>query len=167
MTNLISFFNNLRISVRLAVGFVAVLALTVVVGLVGITSAANLADITNRFHDHPFTVVDNVGKAESSPSARSAWTSRDLLLAETTPEIAKIEAAIEQDEKAYLDFMGVAKGAFLGDKTLFDKAIAAYSDYKAVVAEIAAKVRSGDHVAALSLLHGKGAEISKINADMN
>ena len=75
-------FSNLRISTRLGLGFLLVLALTAAIGVVGMNSAAQLAGITVRFHDHPLTVIENVAKARIA-FRTMRMASRDLLLAET------------------------------------------------------------------------------------
>ncbi|HXP95274.1 MAG TPA: methyl-accepting chemotaxis protein [Telmatospirillum sp.] len=161
-----SFINNLRISARLVIGFAVVLAFTVIVGAVGISSATKLADITVDFHDHLFTVADNVGKARAAfLSLRMA--SRDLVLAETPEDVAKIELAIEQDEKAYINFLEAAKAASLGDTADFDQSVAAYSSYKDMVAAIATKAKYGNHDGALALLRRNGTELAASNAGKN
>jgi methyl-accepting chemotaxis protein len=159
-------FNNLRISTRLAAGFIAVLALTATVGIIGMSSASKLAEITTRFHDHPFTMVDNMGKARVAfRTLRMA--SRDLFLAENPQEIDQAAQEIDQAETAFVKSMEAAKAAFLGDKVLFDESIASYASYKTALAEITAMVRSGNHAGALSLLRGRAAEFAKANADKN
>ncbi|MDR3438318.1 methyl-accepting chemotaxis protein [Telmatospirillum sp.] len=161
-----SLFSNLRISTRLSLGFTAVLAFTIVVGVVGINSAAKLAGITVQFHDQLFTVVDNVGKARVA-LVNLRLASRDLVLAETPEEVAKIEADIEQQEKAYLTFLDVAKAAAGGDTKEFDQSIAAYNSYKAVLVAIATKAKYGNHEQALVLLRRNGTEMALLNADKN
>jgi len=156
--------SNLRISTRLAAGFLLVLALTGTIGIVGMNSSAQLADVTVRFHDHPFTVIQNIGKARVA-FRMIRMDARDLILAETPQEIAKAEADIADNSRTLLSAMQVAKPAYLGDKTQFDESIAAFTAYRAVLDDIAAKVKTGDRAAALALLRGKGAELSKLSAD--
>ena len=161
-----SIFANLRISARLAAGFGALLLLTAIIGWQGISSASKLADMMLRFHDHPFTVVENVGNARIEfRGLRMA--SRDLVLAKTPEEIAKVEETIEQTGRKYLNLMSVAESAFLGDKRMFDESRVAYDNYRAVLAEIAAKAKSGDRDGALAIMHGKGGELAKISGEKN
>ena len=161
-----SHLSNLRISTRLAGGFAAVLLLTVVIGVVGITSASQLAGTMAKFHDHPFTVVENVGNARIEfRGLRMA--SRDLVLAKTPQEVAKIEETIEQTGKNYLRLMATAEDAFLGDKKIFAESRIAYDAYRGMLAELAAKAKAGDTEAALGILRGKGVELAKISGDKN
>jgi len=155
-------FFNVRISTRLAVGFILVLVLTAVVSLGGISSSAKLRD----FHDHPYTVARNVGEARAA-FRNLRLAAKDIMLAENPQDLAKAEDAAEQAGKSYLKFMEAAKGAFLGDKTDFNESIAAYSNYRAALVEIAAKAKAGDHEAALLLAHGKVLEFVKDAADRN
>jgi methyl-accepting chemotaxis protein len=145
-------------------GFTAMLALTAIIGLVGMNSASNLAEITTRFHDHPFTVVDNIGQVRIA-FRTLRMSSRDLILAETPQDIAKAEKSVEEAAKLYEGAFAGAKSAFLGDKTKFDEAFTTYKAYLALVADIAAKMKSGDRPAALSVLHGKASELSNTSAD--
>ncbi len=158
--------SNLRISTRLAAGFVVVLALTAILGVVGITSATRLADLTVRFHDHPFTVIDNIGRARVAYRTMRMFT-RDVILAETPQELAAAEAGLASEEKVYLSSLQAAKDAFLGDKSKFDESLAAYTSYKAVVDDITAKMKAGDRTAAMALLRGRGAEVSRLTAEKN
>ena len=159
-------FKDLRISMRLGVGFSLVLMFTATLGVIGINSAAKLADITVRFHDHPFTVIENVGEARGAYRLVRMAT-RDLILAESPQDIAKAEAEIDRNGKAYLAAMLAAKDAFLGDKARFDESVAAYQSYRAVADEIAVKVKGGDHAAAMALLRGRGADASAMSSKAN
>ena len=161
-----SFIANLRLSTRLSAGFLAVLALTILIGLVGISNANKLADLTKRFHDHPFTVVDNMGKARVA-FRTIRMGSRDLILAESPQEIAAAQAEIEKAGQDYLRYLAAARVAFLGDQKNFEDSIESYKNYQALLADVAAKVQAGDHEGAKQFLKGKAAEYAKINADKN
>ena len=161
-----SFTSNLRISTRLAIGFVAVLGLTCTLGVISITNANKLADITVRFHDHPFTVVDNVGKARIAfRSIRMG--SRDLILAETPEELAKAESDIQEAESEYLKYMEAGKAAFLGNKQDFDDSIKSYAQYKALLDQMVISVKAGRREEGKQFLKGQAAELARINADKN
>jgi methyl-accepting chemotaxis protein len=161
---MISWINNLRISMRLFLGFGAMMVFTVVVGLVGMDSADRLAGMTVRFHDHLFTVVDDVGRARAAfLSLRMA--ARDLVLAEDEESVARIEADIARHEKVYLDSLARAKAATLGETADFDQSIAAYSSWKAVLSAIATKARYGNHEQALALLRRGGTEAAAQTID--
>jgi len=157
---------NLKISTRLGAGFLLVIILTAIIGLTGMSNASKLAELTTRLHDHPFTVVENMGKARVA-FRTLRMDSRDLLLAETPQEIDAVMADVEKSEAEYLDSMAKAKIAFLGDKTNFDDAIAAYNDYKAALVEMSKAMRADDHQTARALLRGKGADTAKKNAEKN
>jgi len=159
-------FKNLRISTRLGAGFLLVLLFTAALGVIGINSSAKIADITVRFHDHPFTVIENVGNARGAYRLVRMAT-RDLILAETPQEVAKAEADIDKNGKDYLSAMQTAKGAFLGDKAKFDESIAAYTTYKSVADQIAVKAKAGDRAAALALLRGPGADATRLATAAN
>ena len=161
-----SFMKNIRISMRLAAGFITLLVMTASVGLVGINSAANLADITTRFYEHPFTVVDNIGRAMVAfRTVRMA--ARDMILAGNKDDIDKAEQEIESAGAEYLRVMQAAKDAFIGDKTKFDEAVQAYKGYRAALGEIAGKVRAGDPDGGLFILHDTGAKFARTITEKN
>lgn len=164
--NLMSFFTNLRISTRLAAGFVAVLVLTVAIGSGGIITAGTLADITVRFHDQPLTVLQNIGQARIAFATLETAT-RDLVLAENPDEVAKAEAAVEQSGAAFLKYMEAAKAAYLGDRAVLENAIAAYSGYRAQVAKISTATKLGDNAGALRTIRGKAADFARITTEKN
>jgi methyl-accepting chemotaxis protein len=157
---------NLRISIRLAAGFLVVLLLTAVIGIVGMNSAAKLADVTVRFHDHPFIVIENLAHARVA-FRTMRMSARDLLLAETPEEIAKVQAEIDQNSAAFRTAMQTAKAAFLGDKANFDESMTSFNAFRADLDEIAAKMKAGDHGAALAILRGKAAESARVNGLKN
>jgi hypothetical protein len=80
-------FSDFRISTRLHFGFGILVLMTVMVGIIGIKSAHELAEITSAFHDSPFKVVDNIGKARVA-FRTMRMASRDLILAQTPQEMA-------------------------------------------------------------------------------
>jgi len=157
---------NLKISWRLYAGFGLMLALTAMVSVVGITSSAELAAITERFHDHPYLADKETGDARVA-FRTMRMASRDMCLAENPQQLDAAVTEFSAAAKDYQDHSLAAKTAFLGDKSMFDAAMASAKDYSAAVMEIAAKVKSGDHEGALGLLHGKGAVAAKANADHN
>ena len=161
-----SFFSKLRITTRLAFGFIILLIITVTVGATGMSNAAKLADFTKRFHDHPFTVIDNVGQARIAYRTIS-MDAPLLIMAESPEESSRIYADIEQNEKTYMSSMAIAKNAFLGDKAAFDDAIQSYKDYRAVINEIADLAKAGNRPEALALLRGKSTELLKISTEKN
>ncbi len=158
--------SNFRISTRLLLGFAIMIMLTFIVGVIGIKSANDLAGITTAFHDHPFTVVDNIGKARVA-FRTMRMSSRDIIIAETPQQIAQAEADADREAENFRTAIIAAKNAFAGDKAMFDDAISSFEAYSATVHEIAAKAKAGDHAGALALLRGKGADEARLNADKN
>ncbi len=158
--------SDLRISTRLQMGFGILAVLTMIVGIMGIESARELADITTAFHDHPFTVVDDMGQARVAFRSMR-MSSRDLILAETPQQIDQAETDATQEAETFLKDLNAAKTAFAGDKTMFDDALSSFSTYTDTLKDIAAKARSGDRAGALALLHGKGAVAANVNSEKN
>ena len=152
---------DLRISTRLAAGFLTLLVLTTAIGGMGVRGASELTEIIGRLHDGPYIVVDSMARARVS-FRNMRLLSRDLVLNDSPELLAKTEAAIEQSGKDYLAAIEIAKRAFEGDRGKFDEAVATYYGYRAVLAAIADASHKGDRQTALVLLRGKAAEIEKL-----
>ena len=159
-------FSKLSISARMAFGFLAVLILTFALGMVGIVNANKLADITVRFHDHPFTVVDNMGKARVAfRTLRMA--SRDLALAETQEQLEKAKQEIKTAEDEYVQFVDTAEAAYLGDKSDFAASRTSFAAYKKELDDLMAKFKPGDTEASKAFFTGPATLHAKTNAEVN
>jgi len=158
--------SNLRISTRLALGFLLVLLMTGAMGVVGMTSASRLADVTVSFHDHPFKVAQQMAKARVAFRTAS-MAARDLVLADNGKDIAEAESAIEKSGQDFLTAMQDAKAAFQGEKSLFDESIGAFNAYRAVLQEMDVKIKAGDRDGAVALLRGKSTEVLNAAAVKN
>jgi methyl-accepting chemotaxis protein len=159
-----SIHGSLRISTRLAFGFVAVLSLTTIVGVIGISSANKLASITATFHDHSLVVIGDIGKAKVAfRSLRMA--TRDLALAETPEELTQAKTAIEESGSDYLKYLAATKAAYLGDQRDFDDAVASYSGYRNEIDAMLEKIKADDRAGLHRLMHGKAVDYAKVAAD--
>jgi len=161
-----AYFSDLRISTRLHFGFGILVLMTVMVGIIGIRSAHDLAEITSAFHDSPFKVVDNIGKARVA-FRTMRMASRDLILAQTPQEIAQAEESANLEAQNFLAAIGAARDAFDGDKAMFDDSLSSFATYTDTVKQIAAKAKAGDRAGALALLHGIGADAARVNSEKN
>ena len=151
--------SDLRIFVRLALGFALVLLLAVALGVNGLVSSSRLAATTQQFHDHPFAVTENMAKARVA-FQRLEMLARDVLVAEEMEEFARIARDIELEGKTYLNAVAAAKQASLGDTTQFDEAVASYRKYNEALMTITERMQGGDFLTAHQTLQGKGAEIA-------
>jgi len=154
-------FSNLRIQVRLYIGFSVLVALAAAVGAVGVRSARDLAAITVAFHDHPFTVLDNMSRARTAFRDMRIQI-REVVLAETPEQIEKAEAAARGHEQIFLESVKAARAAYAGDKSMFDDALTKYASYSKAYFEIVDKAKAGDKAGAYKLFRGGGNEEAKI-----
>ena len=157
--------SNLRIGTRLGCGFALVLTMTLAIGCLGMNSATKLSELTARFHDHPYRVLQNLGDARLAFRAIRIAV-RDVVLAETPEDVAKAETEVAKNVKTYSDKVQAAKDAFLGDKVLFDDSMAGFNAYMAAANDVIVKAKSGDHAAVMSALR-KAGEISKVSSEKN
>ena len=134
--------------------------------MISISNARKLADITIRFHDHPFAVVDSVAKARIA-FRTVRMGSRDLILAETPEELIKAENTIKEADAEFIKYMAIGKGAFLGNTQEFDDSVKSYKEYMVLLYQMAELAKAGKHEESRQFLRGPAAELARINADKN
>ena len=120
--------NNRSIGVRLALGFAAVVALTVVLGGVALYNLNGFSNLTQRLFDHPHTVSNSVLAIQGRVRAME----RDLLLAKSTvieSDPADIAAEMERRREAVLSDFDIVHERFLGDTTRVEAARAAFVNW--------------------------------------
>ena len=133
---------KLRIGSRLAALTVILLALLAALGALNIFNAGTLAAQTTGLHDHPLTVIESIGNARVAFGAMRTDI-REAIIARSPEEMARSEAALDKDSKTYVAAMGAAREAYLGDKAIFDDALAAFTIFREACFEVVALAKQG------------------------
>ena len=117
---------NLKIGVRLALGFGSILLLVLVLSGVALNGMNGLAGLTDKLYKHPFVVSTAVLRIDRNITTIRLHM-RSALIATDSAERSKSYKAIEQlDVEADQDFKIIME-RFLGDKNrveLFQKTYA-------------------------------------------
>ncbi len=155
---------NLRISVRLGIGFALVLVLTAVVGGFAISSVSAVARLTTNLYEHPFAVIQ--GLLESRTDIRAMQRAvRDVVLAQNPAERDRFAQDIDAQYDAALKKLQAARSRFLGDPAGFDRAAQAYADYLQSAHAVVALTRQDKTTEAVALIRGTGAQAAQAVTD--
>ncbi|KAF0112951.1 MAG: methyl-accepting chemotaxis protein [Rhodospirillaceae bacterium] len=124
-------FGNIKIGMRLALGFALLLILTAILGVISINSMETLGTQTTKLYEHPFRVTRALleSKVEVIQIVRSI---RDAILAKEASDVDRISREIDKYEEKVYERIGVARQQFLGDKSEFDKLRQVYTDWRPV-----------------------------------
>ncbi|MBF0496473.1 MAG: MCP four helix bundle domain-containing protein [Deltaproteobacteria bacterium] len=159
-------FKNLRIGVRLGIGFGLMILMTVIVGYVAITKIDIVANFTTKMYRHPYTVTTAALRVEGNISQiRRAM--QDVALAKDKAAIDAAAAAISEFEKMILKDFDIILDRFLGDKNSVKEAQKIFADYKPLRDEAIALKIAGETDKANALIIGRNAEfVKKLGANI-
>lgn len=156
--------SNLRISVRLGIGFALVLALTAVVGVFAVSSVTSVAQLTTSLYEHPFAVTQ--GLLQSRADMRTMQRSvRDMALAQSPAERDHYAQDIDTQQASAVKALQAARERFLGDSAGFDKAMQAYADYLQAAHQVVALVRQDKTTDAVAVIRGPAAQAAQAITD--
>lgn len=149
-------FRNMRIGLRLGIGFGLVLLIFTLVCFFIINRLDFMSSLTDKMYKHPLAVSNAVERVETN-KVRIHRSMKDVILAENDMEIVEATRLIEQYEKdIYKDFETIAE-RFLGDKRMYEDTMAIYEDWKPIRNEVIALTLQGKKTEAVDIARGKGA----------
>lgn len=159
--------NSLSILVRLALGFGAVLALTLVLGYEASSEVRSLSGLTEKLYKHPFTVSTAALEAKAGIIAIHR-SMKDVALA---PDMAGIEAAVKAvngGEDNVLRHLARIQERFLGDKAQIQDVIDTFKAWKPIRDEVIALMKEGKKPEAAAITRTRGAEqVTQITQKMD
>ncbi len=147
---------NLKIGIRLLLGFSIVLTLTFVVGILAIGKMQVLAGLTEKLYRHPYTVSNATRDIQIGVTAIQARM-KDIRLADSTVDIDSATEDIDRLEAEVLDHFAVLKERFLGDQTIIDRGRSSFQEWRPLRDEITTLIKAGNRVEAQVLIHGREA----------
>jgi methyl-accepting chemotaxis protein len=125
-------FANLKIGVRLAIGFGSVLLLVIVLSVISLNGMSNLAELTDRLYRHPYTVSTAVLRIDGNINkVRIAMrdAGREEKATERSQYYQIVNSLVQEIEK---DFPLIQE-RFLGDKRQVDSAQRFYEEWKILI----------------------------------
>lgn len=124
-------FNNMKIGMRLGIGFLIILICASAVTFVAINRMGLLADTTVLLYKHPYTVSNSISRVQLG-IVKINRAMKDVLLAQNNAQIEEQSQEINRLEKELYREYEILKGAFLGDKAMLDKPYALIADWKKI-----------------------------------
>lgn len=160
-------FENMRVSIRIGIVVGVILFLSITISLFVANRMNTLSNITDMFYEHPFTVTRAVLTADAN-ILRMRSSVRDIVLTESSEEIAAISRSIDLCEyDVYNDFK-IIDDRFLGDKILYESAFNLFSGWKPIRDEIITLARNGKREEAIAMIRSTGtAHLEKLFEVMN
>lgn len=143
---------NLKIGIRLVIGFLIVLILTALTGVLSINRMQKLSQNTEQLYLQSITVSNSVKDLEISIKNMHSRI-KDLVLANNDMEIAQIWREIDAwENKAYKQF-NIILDNFDGDKERVEKSLEAFFNWNIIRNEI--EVSLNDKEKIIELTKGK------------
>ncbi len=124
-------FNNMKIGVRLGIGFLIILICASAVTFVAINRMSFLAEKTFLLHKHPFTTSNAISRVQLL-IVKINRAMKDVLLSHNIGQIEEQIQEINRLEKEMYKQHEILKVSFLGDKAMLDKAYAFIADWKKI-----------------------------------
>jgi methyl-accepting chemotaxis protein len=157
------FLSNLRIGIRLGVGFAVVLILTAVLGGVAIMELDQLSSLTTKLYKHPYAVSTAALRIDGN-MVRMHRSMKDVALAKDEAGINAAAAKVAEYEKAVFKDYEIIQERFLGDKTQVEEARKLFAGWKPIRDEVIGLMRQGKRAEAAAITKGKGADyVAKLN----
>ena len=159
-------FKNMRIGLRLGIGFGLVLLIFTAVCFFIINRLDFMSSLTDMMYRHPLTVSNAVLEIEAD-IARIHRSMKDVVLATDNAEIDERSRLVNQyEEEIYRDFKTIME-RFLGDREMYQDAIEVYKNWKPIRDEVIALMRQGKKTEAADITKGKGARhVEKLDKAM-
>jgi methyl-accepting chemotaxis protein len=161
------FLSNLRIGIRLGLGFLVVLVLTAVVSVVAVINMEDLSSLTTKLYKHPYAVSTAALRIDGN-MVRMHRSMKDVALARDDAGIDAAEAKVAEYEKAVFKEFDIIRERFLGSKERVDNARKLFAGWKTIRDEVIELMHQGKRDEAAAITKGKGAEyVGKLNQTIN
>lgn len=149
--------NNMKVGVRLGLGFGIIVLLLIAVGAVGYFQMQNLEATTIKLYDYPFTLT-NASKSLIMDTLQIRLDMKTLVSANNTPDLEKAIISVDLDEQQAQQDLSVIDTSYLGDKKDVENVRQLLSEWKSVRAEQITFMREGKATEAQALHDGAGGQ---------
>jgi methyl-accepting chemotaxis protein len=151
---------NLRIGVRLFLGFGLIIAMSVAFGVYALQTVAGTADFTRKLYHHPYAV--SVASLQLNGDMIAINRSmKDVLLAKNGEQIDKAVAAVNASDADAVAQLKILRERFQGDATIVNELEKTVLDWRPVREQVIALVRDNKKEAAVEVVASKGAAAVK------
>ncbi len=158
--------NNIKIRWRLSIGFLLVIVLTLIAGLISISTIQELSGLTTKMHEHPLIVGNAIRDIRTNIIAMHR-SMKDVVLADNLDEIKDAAAIVDEREKETIALFNIVLDRFLGDKRTVKDALREFAGWKVIRDEVIELMKKGDKQLAADITKGKGKRyIDHLNIDI-
>ncbi len=127
--------SDMRIGVRLGIGFGIILLLMIINNIISISGLKTTSGATEKLYRHPFTVSTAALRIDAD-IIRIHRDMRNIALARTPAEIRAAREEIERYEKRISDDFDVLEERFLGDKSQVEAVKRLFAEWKPIRDEV-------------------------------
>ncbi|CAK0779698.1 Histidine kinase [Azospirillaceae bacterium] len=153
-------FRNLRLIVRLIIGFGMMLAPTVVFGVLAVSGIERIADLTDEMYLYPLTVLDSLGEVK----ARLIAIHRDMkgiALSEASSDIDRLAASVAGNEAIALERLASVRERYQGPREDVAGARRLLAEWASYRDQTLTLFRAGRREEAVERVRGGGAEYAR------
>ncbi len=146
---------NLTVAAQLSLGFGLILAFLIGTIVFSTQQQSQLATLTDKQYQHPFTVSNALARADAN-IVRMARAIRDVIQSDNEADIQKYAREIDTLEDQVFVDLRLAKERFLGDKSDFDSLIAKFQAWKPIRDQVIGLKRNGQAAEAVQIARTVG-----------
>ncbi len=158
--------SNMRISKKITMGFVFVILLTMISGVVSFISLSNISALLDSFYKHSYTVSVNVLEMERDVMDISRYM-KDIASFQTTGQIKEAQEKVNDLEQNIYNNIDIVKERFLGDQGIVIEIEKKFNSWKPIRDEVIEFSLVGQSEKAAEITRSNGAPlINKISGDI-
>ncbi len=154
-------FETTKFSNKLYFSFGVIIIFSIIIALVSLSKVNDIADLTEKLYNHPYTVSTGILEINSDIIAIHR-SMKDVTLAKNNTEIDQAVKIVDDYEQKIYSSFEIVKERFLGDKTMITEAIKAVTDWKVIRDEVITLTKVGKNKAAAAITKNKGARHVKL-----
>ncbi|ARJ67511.1 hypothetical protein WV31_18530 [Magnetospirillum sp. ME-1] len=158
-------WSNMRIGGRLYTAFAVILVLVAGLGWRSLGVIDDVAALTTKMYDHPYTVTTNLLEAKADLIAMHR-SMKDVALSQDAAQLDAAVAAVNGSEKEVLEHLDIAAPRFLGDKAKMAALRKAVEDWRPIRERVIAHMRAGQRPEAAAITKTEGAAQVKMISDL-
>jgi methyl-accepting chemotaxis protein len=155
----------MKIGGRLYMAFAVILVLVGGLGWRSLGVIDDVAALTTKMYDHPYTVTTNLLEAKADLIAMHR-SMKDVALSQDSAQLDAAVAAVNDSEKQVLEHLDIAAPRFLGDKAKMAALRKAVEDWKPIRERVIAHMRAGQRPEAAAITKTEGAVQVKLISDL-
>lgn len=158
---------NIRISVKISLGFLLIIIITGVLGLFSIKYMNKLSTITSKMYEHPYSVTKAVLEVNVNIIAMHR-SMKDVTMAQNNSQINEAKEKVEAYEKDIHEKFNIINERFLGDKQMVNDTLLAIEEWKPIRDEVIELCIKDKKAEAALITKNKGAmQVEKINKSID